>query len=550
MWPNIPEDIKTLSSASLRDLARQIKTTAMSRLAESSLADEDAAEVAQFMGVRDGLIAAAKTKDAQAAALAALEADTSDEEVEIDEVVEAADEAVEETVEEIVEAAEDDEEDDKEMAVTTKKVKTTFGAVAKAEARPDEKGRMTPEYLIARDGVPGKTAGEGFSSWQELSLAAVRRAESIRSNTVESFEVAAIHANYPQDRILGDSVSLNMAKFEPDEIQAAFCAPATPYYNLACANSLRRPVFNSLPQFQAPRMRVSVMPSPSLSDIDAGYGIWTDADDDNPDKTKGCETITCGSPTEYKMYGVWRCLTVKNLMAMSYPELVEAYLNRLGAAHARLAEQTLLNSMYTGTTAISAPTLGYGGTTSILSTILNYLALYQESQRWDITGNLQAWAPRWVLYAIKMDLFRRRQTGSETPRVASDAEVTAMFRNVGIDINFFIDTPSWAVAIPGVGASNLNLLPASVQILIAPPGKFAVMDRGELAIGVTGNGLYRDNASNAKNQFTFFFENFEGVVNTTSCPAHTLSIPACWNGAQIDDIVINCQGGDEVGYQS
>ena len=74
--------------------------------------------------------------------------------------------------------------------------------------------------------------------------------------------------------------------------------------------------------------------------------------------------------------------------------------------------------------------------------------------------------------------------------------------------------------------------------------------RGELAIGVTGNNIYRDNQSNSRNEFTMFFENFEGIVNTTSCPAHILDIPACWSGVQIDDIAINCQGGDEVGYQS
>ena len=135
-------------------------------------------------------------------------------------------------------------------------------------------------------------------------------------------------------------------RFEPDEITAALCAPATPYYGLACANVLRRPVFNSLPQFQAPRMKVSIPESPSLSDIVTGVGQWTAEDDADADAVKlACQTIACGTPTEYVMYGVYRCLTIKNMLAMSNPELVEAYLNRLGAAHARLAEQLLLNAM-------------------------------------------------------------------------------------------------------------------------------------------------------------------------------------------------------------
>ena len=42
---------------------------------------------------------------------------------------------------------------------------------------------------------------------------------------------------------------------------------------------------------------------------------------------------------------MWRCLTIKNLMALTFPELVDAILNRLGSLHARLGEVTLLDAM-------------------------------------------------------------------------------------------------------------------------------------------------------------------------------------------------------------
>jgi hypothetical protein len=435
-------------------------------------------------------------------------------------------------------------------------VPTSFGSASTAVAvleKPDTRVvvRTAPEYLFAVGGVQGKAPGDAFDSWSEVADAAAKRGASLNPTSTERFEIARIRGNYTPDRVLSEDVLLNAAKFEPDELTAAFCPPATPYYNIACANTLRRPVAASLPGFQAPRGRVSIMPSPALSDITTGYGQWTSNDDTNVNAVKStCQTITCGSPTEYEMYGIYRCLTVKNMMAMTYPELVEAYLNRLGAAHARLGEELMLNAMYSATTKLNAPTLGYGGAVTITSTILNYLALYLETQRWDDTGNQQAWIPRWVLWAMKMDILRRRRTDAGFS-VPSDAVIEQMFRDVGVDVTWFIDRPTFAVAIPAVGTGgNLNRLPASVQILLAPQGKFAAIDRGELAIGVTGNNIYRDNESNRRNQFTFFFENFEGVVNTTSCPAYTLDIPTCWNGAQIDDIVINCQGGDEVGYQS
>ncbi len=343
-----------------------------------------------------------------------------------------------------------------------------------------------------------------------------------------------------------------MAKFDRSaELTAAFCAPATPHYGISCMNVVRRPTFNSLPGWEAPRMKVSIMPSPTLSDIGAdGHGQWLDTDDDDPLARKTPATITCGSPTEYKMYGVWRALTVKNLMALSYPELVEAWLNRLHAAQSRMAEILLLDAMGAEATDVNGRALGYGGALSICSQVLNYLALYQETQRWDITGPMEAWAHRIVLAGMKMDIMRRRRTDGKVT-IPSDAEVEGMFRDVGINIHWFIDTPTWAVAVPTVATGGtLNLLPQSVQILIAPPGKFALMTKPELSIGVTGNRIYRDNESNASNTYTFFTETFEGVVNTNTCPAHILDIPVCWNGVQIDDIVINCQGGDEVGYQS
>lgn len=549
LWPQVPEDITTLSAAEARALSREIKTSLTAALLDPKLSAEDREQVPVFTKHRTDLIEFAKGRDASDKAAKALESDTSDDEPEADPPAPEPDADTEAADGGGDGGSTDEPETDPAAsgggtALATKP--KTFGqAAVKTEAK-----RLTIDNLVASDGVDGMNAGDAFESWTHLAASIERRANSIRTDAESKFQVAAIKANYPKDRILSENPHFNLAKFDQEELTAAFCAPATPYYGISCANTLRRPVQTSLPGFQETRMKVSIMPSPTLSDINAGYGIWLDTYDDDAARGKVCETIDCGSPTEYKMYGVWRCLTVKNLMMMSYPELVEAWLNRLGAAHARLAEQTLLAAMYAGTTELDAPRLGYGATTSILSTMLNYLALYNETQRWENVGNMEAWAPRWVLWGIKMDLFRRRQTGSGVPMVASDDDINRMFANAGFNMHWFLDTPSYAVSIPGVGSSTLNLIPQSVQIIVAQPGKFALMDRGELSIGVTGNGMYRDNSSNTHNQFTFFFENFEGIVNTNTCPAHTLDIPVCWNGVQIDDIVINCQGGDEAGYQS
>jgi hypothetical protein len=95
-------------------------------------------------------------------------------------------------------------------------------------------------------------------------------------------------------------------------------------------------------------------------------------------------------------------------------------------------------------------------------------------------------------------------------------------------------------------------MPRTLDLLVAPRGKFIMMDRGQLSIGIGGaNGQIRDISSLMDNSFTMFFENFEGVADMNSCPANLLQIPnLCYNGAQIADVQIDCEGQDYAGVGS
>jgi hypothetical protein len=557
MFPEIPQNWKSLPTSDLRSLAASIRTAVQAALADEP--DADTLSLAeQAVTARKEILAFAKARDAADAAAAEMseddEAEPVAEEVDEDEAVEAeaADEsepaAADDTETEAAEATTEDTPQEVEASVKPQKVRTGIGA--SAPAVPEATSGFTPDKLLARDGIGGKTPGTGFGTWLELAEALVDVGSSISPTSSQKFQVAYVPGNFDDFHTLSDSMTSNLRKFEP-EILAEMCAPAQPQYDLACWNTDRRPVRNALSGFKPDaRGAVTIYPSPSLADITgqapAGTGIWTNDDDislsgTNP-SSKECAVIECAEPTLYRLYGVWRCLTVQNLLAITFPELVEAYLNRLAAAHARLAETQLLEAMGTAATPVSSANLGYGSSVSIGSSILGLLALHQERERWDSEA-MQVWLPRWVMYAMKTDMMRRRNT-SGVVSVPSDSQIEGMFRDVGVDPVWFIDTPSWAPAIPAVHTGGtLNLLPDEVTMVIAPRGKFAVMDRGELSIGVTGNNIYRDNASNAKNQFTFFFENFEALVNTDSCPAYLLTVEdLCHNGVQIDDAVLDCAG--------
>lgn len=559
MFPEIPENLEALSAPDLRALAGEIRE-AIAAVKADPASDAEAIQLAlDAVEVRQSILTLAKSKDA----LAATELSADDEaEPVVEETEEAADEVADDAAEETEEAAdeaadEDDSNDDEVEASVSKpaKVRTSTGASTALTQEDDSKGRFTPDRLLAHAGVGDKGVGEGFSSWLELAETLIDVGSTISPSSSQKFQVAFVPGNFDEAHTLDGDMTRNLRKFEP-EIMAEMCAPAEPQYDLDCWNTDRRPVRGSLAAFKPDaRGAVTIYPSPSLSDITGqsplGVGVWTNDDDISLQGTdpssKGCAVIECAEPTLYRLYGVWRCLTVQNLLAMTFPELVEAYLNRLAAAHARLAETQLLEAMGTAATSVTQSDLGYGSSVSITSTIMNLLALHQERERWD-NGEMDAWMPRWVRYAMKMDIIRRRNTNGGVISVPSDSAIDGMFMDAGVTPHFFIDTPSWASAVPAVqNGGVLNLLPSSLEMVVAPRGKFAVMDRGQLSIGVTGNNLYRDNTSNSKNQFTFFFENFEALVNTNSCPAYLLTIEdLCHNGIQIADEVLNCDGSNTI----
>jgi hypothetical protein len=560
MFPQIPENFEALSATELRALAGEIRKAVEEfkasenqtldgvKAAREALADRKT--LLELATAKDELEAEELSEDEEAEPVAEVAEVAEDLSEEIEETEEdSEEEASEEDLSEQTPSEEDTEDEEVEASVKPAKVRTSTGVTTYED--PGTGGDFTPDKLIAKGGVSNLDAGAPIESWLALAETLVEVGKSMSPSSTQKVQIASVFGNFDEEHQLTENLTANLRKFEP-EVMAAMCAPAEPVYDLACWNTDRRPVRGSLASFMPnARGAVTIYPSPSLTDITdqspAGTGQWTVQDDASIGTTdpssKECAVIECATPVEYRLYGLWRCLTVQNLLAMTFPELVEAYLNRLAAAHARLAETQLLEAMGTAAVAVSSSDLGYGSTTSLTTSVLNLLALHQESERWDNDG-MDAWMPRWVQTGMKMDIMRRRKTNGMLPEVPSDQRIAQMFRDVGVEPHFFIDTPSWASAIPAVQTNGvLNNLPTSVEMVVAPRGKFAVMDRGELSIGVTGNNIYRDNSSNASNNFTMFFENFEALVDTNSCPAYLLTVDGiCHNGVQIADVEIDCDG--------
>lgn len=530
MFPVIAENLRGLSNEQLATLRAEILAAcaAYRALSEDDRAEHDATFVAAVAAKNkiDGILAAREAE----ASLSDDDGDEGDDETETDDSDDADDEA------------------------TTPSPDAAIERPALPEPSTDTPSATTGVVpFVAFDNVNTGDRrlrpGDAFTSMTELASALLNRAGSIRPNSSEKYPVARLDADFGDRPRLSENPIDNLPVWDAlvgePEVVAAWCALATPIYSLDCENTLRRPVKNGLTNFPAPRARVAIHPSPTLADIvGTAVGIWTIDDDEDEQAVKGpCATIECGSPEEYDAYGVWACMTVKNLMTLNYPELIAQYLNRLGAAHARVGEIQLLNAMAAAAdSTINSGSLGYGSSTTITTQLMTYLALYREQQRWD-DQPFELWAHRWLQTAIRIDLSRRNRDGSWS--VATAADANRVFTDAGFMPNWFIDQPSWSQNLPaGVHTGGvLNELPSSATVLVNPVGKYALIDRGDLTVGVTGNNIYRDNASNEKNQFTYFFENFEGVVDTGCAPSHLINFQGlCHSGFQIADVAIDCNG--------
>ena len=540
-FPEIPENLGEMSDEALAALRATIRTAVLSiteRGRSETLSDEDLANARAGRDAIEAIDAVAAERAAVAAELAELEASLEDEpeDEDSDEVTDDEPEADAE------DAAGEDTEDEGEPegdAVT---------AGAPAVARPTAAGvarraPSTPRGPSAEDrlaqrftamaGVSGYSAGDTFENVIDLSSALMERWKSIRGSGAEKMGVAQIAGRFAD----GTDLEPGTVSYGDDVTEALTagmdCVPREPIYDVGCASSESRPFANSLPNRRAPRGGYSVYPSPMLADVDNddggdGTGIWDRDDDGDSEAVKAaCAVIPCGTPENYDIYGVYRCITVKNLHQMTHPELVAAFLNKLGALWARLAERTLLESALDSANVVDITgdvADDLGASVNLLDNLAQVAAVYTEQERYEDGLGFGVWLHRWVLTLLIRDWMRApRYNPTFADLVAAKADVEAAFRKVGFNVHWVMDDPADWEAIGTQTAGAIEALPTKVDMLIAREGNFARLDEGSMTVGVTNRSPW-DKDDMARNQFTMFWES--GLVNYAAQDA-----PACVSNA-------------------
>lgn len=426
----------------------------------------------------------------------------------------------------------------------------TLGATPVADSAPARP--RTPSRVVAAVSGGGYDAGQELESMEDIAKAFVARIRATsNAGSAEKFTVARVLGTVPEDRQLTGHFDHDMAVFGgadflDADVQAAICAPREPIYDLSFGSSVVRPVAASLASYGAPRGGVSIYPTPRLSDISDGTGIWTRDDDADDAATKAdCAVITCGSPEDYDIYGIYRCMTVTNMAAMTYPELVAAFLNRLQATQAQLGERTLLNAMRTdvNTIKVHSDGINVGMSIALLETLMRTIQSYKEQERYGDDITFGCWLPRHVRTMLVVDQLRRKRTDnvSLADIVAASKEITAAFTSAGVNPTWTYESASgWPTLSNLANGSSIPQWPTTVKMLMTPTGNFRRLDGAELNLGVGGNTV-RDTTSLSKNNFTLFWESFEGLVAFGARSLELTLVDVCPGGHQVADVTLDCE---------
>ncbi len=292
------------------------------------------------------------------------------------------------------------------------------------------------------------------------------------------------------------------------------CAPLTPIYTMPNFASTARPVRDALPSFNADRGGVNVPTATIIGDITTAITTIEEEDDAQGGTfaTKSCQALDCPAYTETAVTIISHCREFGNLLARSWPEKV-AHENELTmAAHARTAEGYLLDRIKTLSVNVTNGVETLGALIYLVDGIVKASFGIRGRLRMDPRARFKVLLP---FYATELLLLDTIQT--QFDRFTSREQIVAYLRSFGIDVTYYLDTPSTGDSqLPDTdqAAGAIDGLPNTVQWAIFPQGAFIHVDGGSLELG-----LVRDSTLNSTNDFQLFGETFENVARIAPAQA-------------------------------
>lgn len=422
------------------------------------------------------------------------------------------------------EAHTDDQAADEEEAETTAVAassstparRPSLAAASRRRRSSSQPRRRRNLSVVTAGDVPGRSAGSQLHTLREVGEAFAAKAHAVRSGRGSGkFGVASFNVDYPEDRRLGsnaidneeriDAVVASAQAQDIDAIVAAggLCAPVDVAYDLEGISVENRPLRDALPRFGADRGGIRFITPPALADMDDAVGVWTEATDESPgDSTKDVMTVTCGTEQEVLVDAITKRLKVGNFSRRTFPEQFARFWQLAGAAHSRLAEETLWNAMVADSTAVTFDRQ-LGAARDILTVVDTAVAAYTSRHRMAENAVLRLTLPSWVKNMMRTDI--AKQLPGDASMARTDAELTEWFRVRNVAVTW---SPDAGQEFGAQSAGELSTFPGTVEMLLHHEGAFTFLDGGTLDFGMD----IRDSTLNETNDVEAFMETFEAVA--------------------------------------
>lgn len=389
---------------------------------------------------------------------------------------------------------------------------------------PQPRGGSRALSVVTAGDVPRRSAGSPLTSLREVGEAFADKADAVLKGGhgragrygVATFAVdlgpertlTSTDAQGNEDRI--ESVVAAAQELDADAIVAAggLCAPVDAAYDLEGISVESRPIRDSLPRFGADRGGIRYTMPPALADVDDAVGVWTEANDSDADgsgspdpATKPITRVVCGEEVEVVIDAITKRLEVGNFSRRTFPEQFSRWWQLAGAAHSRLAEQTLWDRMVAQATAVTTDRR-LGASRDLITMVEQAAVAYRSRHRMSDNATLRAILPDWARALIRID-FALQIAGDEQTNV-SDTEINAHFADRGIVVTYSPDTQVFGEQQEGA----LLGFPGEVEWLLFHEGAFVFLDGGTLDFGME----IRDRSLNEVNDVEAFAETFENVA--------------------------------------
>jgi len=421
-------------------------------------------------------------------------------------------------------------EEQKEQAPVTASAEQPFEAPA--DRQPVIQVTEAPVAITAGADIPGYTAGSTMNDMYEVASAMEKRIHSLRrvnGGDGEQHIVASITTQFPEERILTTDAESNAKKIAavsgPEALVAAggHAAPFEVKYDIYSIGSTAvRPLRDSLPRFQADRGGIRFITPPSFANVttntttySTAVGVWTNAVDTNitysgstPSSTKLSLTVSAASENTVGTDAVTLQLQFGNLMTRAYPELIARHNELALVQHAREAEENLLTSISSASTAVTTTNLiGFGR--DFLVQVRRAAVAYRSRHRLGADARLKAVVPFWVYDAMAADL-ALSMPGDGTLSV-SRSEIEGYLSNINVDVVTVLDNTTPGTVANSLdmfqGATALNEFPDTFKWFLFSEGTFLFLDGGTLDLGII-----RDSSLVGTNDYKMFVETFEAVA--------------------------------------